>query len=54
MDHKTVEQLEGKIEAAITEVIVKMGLQKLPLLPARCTMHLMAVMAATGSLPVRQ
>jgi hypothetical protein len=38
----TVEKLEGNIEAAIAEVIVKMGLKKLPLLPARRTMHLMA------------
>ena len=42
MDPKTVEKLEGKIEEAIAEVIVKMGLKKLPLLPSRQTMHLMA------------
>ena len=42
MDPKTVEKLEGKIEEAIAEVIVKMGLEKLPLLPSRNTMHLMA------------
>jgi hypothetical protein len=42
MDPKTVEKLEGKIEEAIAETIVKMGLKKLPLLPARHTMHLMA------------
>jgi hypothetical protein len=42
MDHKTVEKLEGKLEEAIAEVMVTMGLKKLPLLPARHTMHLMA------------
>ena len=42
MDPKTVEKLEGKIEEAIAEIIVKMGLKKLPLLPSRNTMHLMA------------
>ncbi len=42
MDHKTVERLEGKFEEAIAEVIVKMGLTKLPLMPSRHTMHLMA------------
>ena len=35
MDPKTVEKLEGKIEEAIAEIIVKMGLKKLPLLPSR-------------------
>ena len=42
MDPKTVEKLENKIEDAIAEAIVKMGLKKLPLLPSRHTMHLMA------------
>jgi malic enzyme len=42
VDPKTVEKLEDKIAEAIAEVIVKMGLKKLPLLPARRTMHLMA------------
>jgi hypothetical protein len=42
MDPNTVEKLEGKIEEAIAEVIVKMGVRKLPLLPSRHTMHLMA------------
>jgi hypothetical protein len=42
MEHKTVEKLEEKIEEAIAEVLVKMGLTKLPLLPARHTMHMMA------------
>jgi hypothetical protein len=42
MDPKSVENLESKIEEAIAEIIVTMGLKKLPLLPARHTMHLMA------------
>jgi hypothetical protein len=47
MDPKIVEKLEEKIEEAIAEVIVKMSLKKLPLLPARHTMHLMAKAAVT-------
>lgn len=42
MDPKMVEKLEGRIEEAIAEIIVTMGLKKLPLLPARRTVHLMA------------
>lgn len=42
MDQQAVQKLEGKIEEAIAEVILKMGLKKLPLLPSRQTMHLMA------------
>jgi hypothetical protein len=42
MDHKTVEMMEDKIEDAIAKVIVTFGLGKLPLLPSRQTMHLMA------------
>ncbi len=47
MDHKAVEKLESNIEDAIAQVIISMGLKKLPLLPARHTMHLMAKAAAT-------
>jgi hypothetical protein len=47
MDQKTVAKLEERIEEAIAEIIVKMGLKKLPLLPARLTMHLMAKAAVT-------
>jgi hypothetical protein len=47
MDQKTVEQLEGKIEEAIAEIIVKLGLKKLPILPTRHTMHLMAKASVT-------
>jgi hypothetical protein len=42
MDHEIVANLEGKIEDALAAVFVKMGLKKLPLLPSRRTMHLMA------------
>ena len=43
MDPKTIKILEEKIEAAIADIIVvKMGLKKLPSLPNRRTMHLMA------------
>jgi hypothetical protein len=47
MDQKTVEQLEGKIEEAIAEIIVKLGLKKLPILPTRHTMQLMAKASVT-------
>jgi hypothetical protein len=42
MDHKTVMRLEAGIEQAITDVILRMGLKRLPLLPSGRTMHLMA------------
>ena len=42
MDPKTVEKLEGKIEEAIAEVILKIGLKRLPLLPSRQTFQMMA------------
>ena len=42
MNPKTVEKLEEQIEEAIAEVITKLGLKKLPLLPSQQTMHLMA------------
>jgi len=42
MDPKTIEKLEGEIEEAIAEVIFELRLMKLPLLPSRHTMHLMA------------
>ena len=47
MDHKTVAKLENTFEKAIAQAIVKMGLKKLPLLPGRQTMHLMAKAAVT-------
>jgi hypothetical protein len=42
MEPKSVAKLERKIEKAIAEIIVKMGVRTLPLLPSRHTMHLMA------------
>jgi hypothetical protein len=42
MDPKTVEQLESMIEAAVTEVILKMGLKRLPLVPSQFTFQMMA------------
>ncbi len=47
MEPRTVEKLEERIEEAMAEIIVKMGLKKLPLLPARHTMHLMAKAACS-------
>ena len=49
IDPKTVEKREQKIEEAVTEVIVKMGLKKLPLLPSRHTFQMMAKAAASPS-----
>jgi hypothetical protein len=46
MDQKTVNKLEKKLEDAIAEVIIDMGLRKLPLLPPRHTMQMMAKAAA--------
>ena len=42
MDPKIVEKLEGRIEEAIADILVKMGVKRLPLLPSRHTTHLMA------------
>ena len=42
MDPRTVEELEGKLEEAIADVIAIMGLKKLPLMADRHTMHMMA------------
>jgi hypothetical protein len=47
MEPKAVRKLEKKLEEAIAEVIVsRLGLKKLPLLPARHTMQMMAKAAA--------
>lgn len=43
MDQKTVRKLEKELEEAIAEVlVVRLGLQHLPLLPTRHTMQMMA------------
>ena len=47
MDQKTVAKLELKFEEAMIEIIVNMGLKKLPLLPSHHTIHLMAKAAVT-------
>ncbi len=46
LDAKTVGKLERNIEKAIVEVILDMGLKRLPLLPSQKTMHLMSKAAA--------
>jgi hypothetical protein len=47
MEPKVVRDLEQEVEDAVAEVIVRMGLKKLPLLPSRHTMHLMAKATVT-------
>ena len=47
MEAKTVEKLEKQIEQAIADVIGTMGFKRLPLLPSRHTLHLMAKAAVT-------
>jgi len=42
MDPKTVAKLEGNIEEAVADVVVRMGLKRLPLLPSRHTFQMMA------------
>ncbi len=42
MDHHAVEKMEDAVEDAIADVIVRLGLRKLPVLPSRRTIHLMA------------
>ena len=42
MDQKTVRNLEKEIEKAVAEVILRLGLGKLPLMPSQATMHMMA------------
>jgi hypothetical protein len=46
MDPKVVKRLERALEKAIIEVICRLGLRKLPLLPAHRTMTMMAKAAA--------
>jgi hypothetical protein len=42
MDQKIVDELEHEIKEAIVDVICRLGLRKLPFLPSRRTMHMMA------------
>jgi hypothetical protein len=47
MDQKVVCKLEKEIEEGVAEIICRLGLRQLPLLPSPQTMHLMAKAAAT-------
>ena len=47
MEHRIVEKLEAELEGAIDEVITRMGLKTLPVLPNRQTIHLMSKAAVT-------
>ncbi len=47
MEPKIVRKLEHDIEKAATEVVSRLGLRELPLLPSQQTMHLMAKAAVT-------
>jgi hypothetical protein len=42
LDAKSVKKLEHKLEKAIIEVILEMGMRRLPLLPSHQTIHLMS------------
>ena len=42
LDEKTVRKLERELERAIAEVVARLGVRRLPLLPSQQTMHLMA------------
>lgn len=47
MNQKVVRKLENEIEDAVAEVVMRLGLRDLPLLPSQQTMHLMAKAAVT-------
>lgn len=47
MDQRAVSDLEQLVEKAVREVILEMGLARLPLLPSQRTMHLMAKAAVS-------
>ena len=47
MDQKVVRKLEREIETSVAEVVSRLGLRNLPLLPSRQTMHLLAKAAVT-------
>ena len=47
MDQKVVRKLEQEIEKSVAEVVTRLGLRELPMLPAQPTMHLMAKAAVT-------
>ena len=47
MEQKVVRKLEQEIEKSVAEVVTRLGLRHLPLLPSQQTMHLMAKAAVT-------
>jgi hypothetical protein len=47
MEPKVVRKMEQDIEKAVAEVVSRLGLRELPLLPSQQTMHLMAKAAVT-------
>lgn len=47
MDQRAVSDLEQLVEKAVREVVLEMGLARLPLLPSQRTMHLMAKAAVS-------
>lgn len=47
MDQKAARKLEKELEKAIADVLIRMGLKTLPLLPSRQAMHLMAKAAVS-------
>ena len=49
MDPKTVRKLEKELYEAIADVICRLGLKKLPLLPPQRTMEMMAKAAVLTS-----
>ena len=42
MDQKIVRRLEKEVEKAVAEIIIRLGLKRLPLLPSQHTMQMMA------------
>ena len=42
MDQKTVKKLEKKLTEAMADVIGRLGLKRLPMLPSRRTLEMMA------------
>lgn len=51
-DTKAVEKLEGRIGRAVAEIIMRPGLNRLPLRPSRRTMHPMVKAVGADSDPL--
>lgn len=47
MEQRVVSSLERRIEKAIADAITEMGLKRLPAVPSKQTMHLMAKAAVS-------